>query len=164
MKKIDSLTNKTHQRFENAQRFVANYLNSKVNKLSVSHRKVSLIMFGLLIGAILFSQVIQCVVGEKNETQLNVEKITMPNDLYMKTPDTQKLTPIGKMKGEIGGEFDAFHVAIDHEGQLYINRNPEFTTDSLDISKGWKQITHQELDDYKKKLHFIPYRKMGLKR
>jgi hypothetical protein len=82
----------------------------------------------------------------------------------MQQSDTTNLTHIGKMKGEIDKKFEAFHLAIDSDGNLFINRDPEFSKDSLNKSKGLEPITRQQLEDYEKQLHFIPDRKKKLKR
>jgi hypothetical protein len=68
----------------------------------------------------------------------------------------QLLTPIGKMKGEINKEFESFYLAVDKDGQIYMNRNPEYSEDRYDKSKGWELITQEQLAGYKKELHFIP--------
>ncbi len=67
------------------------------------------------------------------------------------------------MKGEIEGEFESFHVAIDTEGQLFINRDPELSKDSLNKEKGWKPISRKQLKQYEKQLHVIPSPKKGRK-
>lgn len=72
-------------------------------------------------------------------------------------------TPAGKMKGEIDGEFESFYLAVDKEGQVYMNRNPEYSEHRYDKSNGWESISQQQLDEYKKELHFIPQRTKGLK-
>lgn len=74
------------------------------------------------------------------------------------------LIPIGKMKGEVEGKFEAFYLAVDKEGQLHINRNPPFLKDALHKSAEWETITRQQLDRYEKQLHFIPSHKHGIKR
>jgi hypothetical protein len=95
---------------------------------------------------------------------LTPASITLPKDIYMETQKSAQLIHVGKLKGEIDNEFESFHLAVDGEGQLYLNRNPEFSTDSLNKSKGWEPITRQQLETYQKQLHFIPSRKKGLKR
>ncbi len=76
----------------------------------------------------------------------------------------ETLVPIGKMKGEVDGKFEAFYLARDKEGQLFINHNPPFSKDRLNKSKAWKMISQEKLDSYKKQLHFIPSHKTGIKR
>lgn len=73
------------------------------------------------------------------------------------------LTPIGKMKGEIDGEFESFYLAKDKDGLVYINRDPEYSKDRYEKSKGWESITPAEVEEFKKELHFIPQKKKGLK-
>ena len=140
-----------------------NYCNEVFNTLSSKTKKASMIVFGISMAGICTVLILQAIYGQANTT-LPVEKITLPNDIYMNAPNAQQLTPIGKMKGELDGEFEAFHVAVDSEGQLFINRDPEFSKDSLNKSKGWEPITRQQLESYEKQLHFIPTQKKGLKR
>lgn len=140
-----------------------NYCNEVFNALSNKDKKTSLIVFGISMAGICTILILKAIYGQ-TITSLSIDEITLPNDIYMNATDTQKLTPIGKMKGELDGEFEAFHVAVDREGQLFINRNPEFSTDSLNKSKGWEPITRQQLDIYEKQLHFISTQKKGLKR
>ena len=74
-----------------------------------------------------------------------------------------KLTPVGKMKGEINGEFESFYIAVDREGQLFINHDPEYSEDRYKKSNGWKPITRQQLEAYETNLHFFPSQKKGLR-
>lgn len=140
-----------------------NHCNEIFNTLSLKVKKTSMIVFGISMAGICTVLILQAIYGQANTT-LPVEKITLPNDIYMNAPNAQELTPIGKMKGELDGEFEAFHVAVDSEGQLFTNRDPEFSKDSLNKSKGWEPITRQQLETYEKQLHFIPTQKKGLKR
>jgi hypothetical protein len=139
------------------------YCNEVFNALSSKVKKTSMIAFGISMAGICTILILQAIYGKASDS-LRIDEITQPNDIYMNTPNTEKLTPIGKMKGEIDGEFEAFHVAVDYEGQLFINRDPEFSKDSLNKSKGWQPITRQQLETYEKQLHFIPTQKKGLKR
>ncbi len=140
-----------------------NHCNEIFNTLSSKTKKASMIVFGISMAGICTVLILQAIYGQPSTT-LPIDEITLPNDIYMNTPDNQKLTPIGKMKGEIDGEFEAFHVAVDSEGQLFINSDPEFSKDSLNKSKGWEPITRQQLETYENELHFIPTQKKGLKR
>lgn len=75
----------------------------------------------------------------------------------------QQLKPVGKLKGEIDDEFESFYLAQDKDGQVYMNRNPAYAQDRYDQTKGWDAITQAQLDEYKKKLHFIPHKSKRLK-
>jgi hypothetical protein len=140
-----------------------NYYNEVFNTLSSKTKKASMIVFGISMAGICTILILQAIYGQAN-TSLPIDEITLPNDIYMNAPNTEKLTPIGKMKGELDGKFEAFHVAVDSEGQLFINRDPEYSKDSLNKSKGWEPTTRQQLETYEKQLHFIPAQKKGLKR
>ncbi|HEU5289437.1 MAG TPA: hypothetical protein VFU05_02265 [Cyclobacteriaceae bacterium] len=160
----DSSKGMVSQKLHIAKQSIADFLNEKVNNLSESHKKISLLIFGSMLAAVCLLQLVQSVTSEKERIIISIDKITSPKDIYMNDSATQKLTPIGKMKGEIDGEFEAFYVAVDTEGQLFINRDPEFSKDSLSKTKGWEPITRQQLNAYEKQLHFIPAQKRGLKR
>lgn len=76
----------------------------------------------------------------------------------------ETLIPIAKMKGELNGKFEAFYLAMDKDGQLFINHNPPFSRDRLNKSAEWEMISRQQLDAYEKQLHLIPIRRNGIKR
>ena len=161
---VNPITNQASERFIAAKRSLADFLNDRVNRLSATHKRISLLIFGLMMGATCLFQVVQAITDDKNQSSFSIDNITLPKEINMNQLDTQKLIPVGKMKGEMDGEFEAFQIAVDREGQLFINRNPEFSNDSLNKSKGWEQITRQQLETYQKQLHFIPSHKKGLKR
>jgi hypothetical protein len=161
---LNPITNQASERFLAAKRSLADFLNDRVNRLSATHKRISLLIFGFMMGTTCLLQVVQAVTGDKKQSSFSIESITLPKNINMTKSDTQKLIPVGKLKGEMDGEFEAFHIAVDHEGQLFINRNPEFSKDSLNKSKGWEPITRQQLETYQKQLHFIPSHKKGLKR
>lgn len=160
----DSMKDLVSEKLRTIKKSIADFLNERVNRLSESHKKVSLLIFGLVLATICLLQLAQSMTVEEVQSTISMDKITSPKDIYMNDSVTQKLTPIGKLKGEIDGEFEAFYVAVDPDGQLFINRDPEFSKDSLNKSKGWEPITRQQLDAYEKQLHFIPAQKKGLKR
>jgi hypothetical protein len=119
---------------------------------------VSGVMIAMLCAALVFN-----AIDEVPSTPLAMDKIALPKDIYMEQTDTIRLIPIGKMKGEIDGEFEAFYLAIDKAGQVYLNREPGFGEDQFDQSKGWQPVTREQLSVYEKELHFIPHRKQSLK-
>jgi hypothetical protein len=76
------LQNNGSGRVHKVKRTLADYLNERVNKLSASHRKITLIIFGLLMGAICLAQVIQSLKAEKSNYTISIDKITMPKDIH----------------------------------------------------------------------------------
>ncbi|HEX8041847.1 MAG TPA: hypothetical protein VF490_22025 [Chryseosolibacter sp.] len=77
--------------------------------------------------------------------------------------DTEQLNPVGKMKGEINGGFESFYIAVDREGQLFINHDPEYSEDRYKKSNGWKPITRQQLEAYEGDLRFFPSQRKSLR-
>jgi hypothetical protein len=137
-------------------------LNKAFNNLSITGKRISLMSMGALIAGICVLLVLQALFSQTNT--INIDQLTLPIEIYMQQSDTTNLTHIGKLKGEIDKKFESFHLAADNDGNLFINRDPEFSKDSLNKSKGWEPITRQQLETYEKQLHFIPDRKKGLKR
>lgn len=139
------------------------WLNAKFNTLPLKVKQVCVISFGMMTSMLCLVLVVQALQTKINDT-IQIEKITLPNDIYMTNTDTTKqLIPVGKLKGEIAGEFEAFYVAVDNDGQVFINRNPSFGANRFVKSEEWKPITHQQLEAYRKELHFFPHKVKGLK-
>lgn len=124
-------------------------------------RKAILIAAGLVIASLCGVILYNAIYGISAKT-ISLDKITLPEDIYMQPTDTVKLIPIGKMKGELDGEFEAFYLAIDKDGQVYLNRDPELSEDRYDKSKGWEPVTREQLKVYEKELHFIRHQKKRL--
>jgi hypothetical protein len=127
-------------------------------------KKAMLLFFGLTTGSVCLMLILKPLTHEKSQRG-SVQEITTPTDLYMKQ-DTlnEKLMPIGKFKGEMNGEFEAFYLAMDGIGKLYTNDSLEYSERAYFKANGWKRITRSEVDEYEKHLHFIPHKSRGLKR
>lgn len=91
----------------------------------------------------------------------------MPYDIFMedeKGTTEDQLTPVGKMKGEIDGEFESFYVAVDNQGAVYINRDIEYSERAYNKTDDWKQISKEKLMEYERDLHFMPSQSKGVRR
>lgn len=99
-----------------------------------------------------------------DDAKLSHNSIVQPTLTPMEH-DTQNefLIPLGKMKGEIDGEFEAFYLGIDTAGIIYMNRHPPFE-DTFKKSAAWEIINKEKLKEYEKLLHFLPIRKKGIRR
>lgn len=131
------------------------------NPFSNIRRRAILAAAGLVIASLCGVILHNAIYGISANT-ISLDKITLPKDIYMQPTDTVKLIPIGKMKGELDGEFEAFYLAIDKDGQAYLNRDPELSEDRYDKSKGWEPVTREQLKVYEKELHFIRHQKKRL--
>jgi hypothetical protein len=139
-------------------------LGAWFNRLPVRAKQVCVISFGMTISMACVVLIVHAIQGKITES-ITIDEITLPNDIYMNNHDTTRsLTPVGKLKGEINGEFEAFYVAVDGEGQVFINRNPSYDASRFTMSKDWQQITRDQLETYRKELHFTPHKRGGLKR
>lgn len=137
-------------------------INASFNKLSTRARRGAMIILGTLMAAACSIILIQSLFLHPTQS-IETVPIPLPKDNSMSAPN-QQLIPLGKMKGEIAGEYTSFHVAVDKEGQLFINPDPEFSKDSLTKEKGWEPITRQQLEQYQQQIHFMPAQKRTIKR
>src|SRR5687768_14055094 len=98
-------------------------LNGRFNRFSKRKQKLFLILFGVMIGCICVILIARALIGEPNNNHLSIDKIQTPNSQFMQRESTplseEDLVPIGKMKGMIEGEYEAFYVAIDKDGKVY---------------------------------------------
>jgi hypothetical protein len=147
--------------------YMSKYLSRRFNSLPTHYKKISLLVFGLAMGGISFLLIIQALQQQEISSKYVIDKISIPKDVYMEDKlnplSDDQLIPVGKLKGEMDGEFEAFYLAVDRNGMTYINRSPEFSEDAYNKSNGWQLITRQALEMYKKQLHFLPHRSKGLK-
>ena len=111
--------------------------------------------------------IMQALANQENDGKLSIESIKTPKDIYMKEQteaiSRDQLIPVGKLKGEMDGEFEAFYLAVDHEGRTYRNPWPGVSKGAYHKSNGWQEISREELARYEKQLHFFPARTKGLK-
>ena len=138
-------------------------INKRFNAMPLRAKQFIVISFGMLMSMVCIVLVIQAVQNKVADT-ISIEKINLPKDTFMNSIDsTNQLIPVGKLKGEINGNFEAFYVAVDGEGQVYINRNPAFGASRFVKSEEWQPISRKQLEIYEKELHFIPHKSKGLK-
>lgn len=138
-------------------------INKRFNGMPLRAKQFIVISFGMLMSMVCIVLVIQAVQNKVADT-ISIEKINLPKDTFMNNNDSSnQLIPVGKLKGEINGEFEAFYVAVDGEGQVYINRNPSFGASRFMKSQEWQPISRKQLEIYEKELHFIPHKSKGLK-
>jgi hypothetical protein len=132
------------------------------NSLPVRVKQGSVIFFGMTVAMICIMLIVHAI--QTTSDAIPINKITLPNDINMNKTDTNKhLTPVGKLKGEINGEFEAFYVAVDGEGQVFVNRNPSYEGNRYLKSSDWLPIDRKQLEAYEKELHFIPHKEKSLK-
>jgi hypothetical protein len=141
--------------------------NNQFNGLPLNKKKRIVLVFGLAISGVSILLINQALHPQEKEGAFKADRISMPHDIYMKEQinvSGDQLIPVGKMKGEIDGEFESFYVAVDSKGSIFINRDIEYSEKAYDKSESWKQISKEKLDEYEKDLHFIPSKSKGLRR
>jgi hypothetical protein len=150
------------------QQYVKSFLTQgadKYNALPERGKKIVVLTFGSATAVLCLLLIMQSLYDNVGIT-LSIDPITKTKDAYM--PDStfqhqDALVPVGKLKGEYEGEFDAFYLAVDKEGSLFINRSLEYSPDAYRKENGWEPISRNELRKYEEQLHFIPHRKPGLR-
>lgn len=136
------------------------------NGLSMKTKKAIILLFGISVSVISGMLIMQALQPQESILWFEPERVTVPYDVFMKEDGAiseNHLIPVGKMKGEIDGEFESFYVAVDSKGSIFINRDIEYSENAYEKSKDWKQISRERLEEYEKDLHFIPIRK-GVRR
>src|SRR5882724_3868027 len=78
--KIESIKNKVSAKFQESKDLLANYLNEKVNKLSAIHKRVSLVIFGVIMVAICTAMIIRSI--NYAGASVSIHQITLPKDVY----------------------------------------------------------------------------------
>src|SRR5258706_2116251 len=140
-----------------------NHLNDSVNKMDREHAKWYLILAGATMACLCAAITISGLLSNE-ASWLEPSRITSPKYIHMDTLKSERLTPLGKMKGEIEGEFEAFYLAIDKGGNLFINMNLEYSATACDKSNGWQQISAKQFEFYQKRMHLIPPGNMRMRR
>lgn len=164
---IRRTTNQIASRANDMARKGIDAVNSSFNALTIRGKKLSVVIFSVMISGIGVTLIMQALGNQENDRGLSLESMRIPIDIYMKnqanTISENQLIPVGKLKGEIDGDFEAFYLAVDHEGKTYINPWPGVSQDAYNKSNGWREISREELERYQKHLHFLPAKTKGLK-
>lgn len=151
-----------HSRIQQEIKALSVRLNRTFDNLSQRSKRLCVILVGAVVATICLTLIVTAIYGHLDNT-VSIDSLTLPTNIHTPMKDTTQLTPLGKMKGEINGTFEAFHVAVDKNGQLFINRNPTYAKDRFLKSNGWEPITRIQLEKFEKDLHFIPGQKHSLK-
>jgi hypothetical protein len=136
------------------------------NGLPMEDKKGCVMVFGVVASLFCAVLIPEGITGKGFSKRIAIEAIQLPKDIYMKNENIvseEDLIPVGKFKGEIKGELEAFYLAVDRSGIPYINRSIDFSRDAYHKSKGWEEISKEELENYQKHLHFLPARSKGIK-
>jgi len=142
-------------------------VNEIFNKLSKQRQKSAVVVFGICITVVSVFLILQASTNRSTRIVFKPDRIAMPYDIFMKDEaeiTEDQLTPVGKMKGEIDGEFESFYVAVDNQGAVYINRDIEYSERAYYKTDDWKQISREKLMEYERDLHFIPSKTKGVRR
>lgn len=133
---------------------VARSACQKFDRQTARTRKMLLIAFCLITGAI----ALNFIVNPSDELQLSVGSISKTTIAHMNRKiNNDTLIPLGKMKGEIDGQYDSFYVAVDLKAQVFINRNISYNSSAYRRENGWEPISRKKLGEFEKRLHFRPF-------
>lgn len=141
--------------------------NVRFNNLTAPRKKTMVLSFGIIVSWISILLIIQALQPQENMSLVAPDHISVPHDIFMNNEASypnSHLVPVGKLKGEVDGEFESFYLAVDQNGHMFMNRDLEYSEKAYEKSEQWKPITREELKAYEKELHFIPLRGKGVKR
>lgn len=131
-------------------------LNSIFNKMPAHTQRLILLATGLAVAWICIHAITEGF-NPKHTNNITIDSMTHPRMQPMENKrDTTELIPLGKMKGEINGQFQAFYVAMDRKGNFFKNNNPAYAKTRWQKSDDWKPLTYPEFMEYEKQLHFLP--------
>ena len=127
--------------------------NTYCNSRSKRSKIIGLAIFAVGITAMCM----KFIAFPSEQLHFNVGSITPTKGYHMeKTINNESLIPIGKMKGEINGEYDSFYIAVNLNAQLFINRNISYNDSAYQRQSGWEPVSRKDLADFEKHLHFRP--------
>jgi hypothetical protein len=161
------MRNRILHHLDTSLRRLIDHGSKQYSSLSAAKQKTMLLVFGVATGMICLLLIVQALTFQAEPSKISIDTIATPNDAYMNNQDstsTDQLIPVGKLKGEINGEFEAFYLAVDKDGRTYISRSLDISAKPWQKSERWEQISREQLNAYEKELHFLPIRTKGLKR
>ncbi len=94
----DSMKDLVSERLRNTKKSIADFLNERVNRLSVSHKRICLLVFGILMGLICIGQIIQSVKEDGKVITLSIDQISIPKDIRQNNAKNEKLQELLKTK------------------------------------------------------------------
>lgn len=92
MKVRNEKNNWMSQKLKEIQRLVADYLNSKVNRLSQSAKKLAFLSLGIMIALLCLQLIFQSVNGKKANDHNTVDKITLPYDIQPRSQSSDSIS------------------------------------------------------------------------
>lgn len=96
--KDDSMKDLVSERLRNTKKSIADYLNERVNRLSASHKRICLLVFGILMSLICIGQIIQSVKEDGKAITLSIDQISIPKDIHQNNAKNEKLQELLKTK------------------------------------------------------------------
>jgi hypothetical protein len=143
------------RRYKGLEETIVRVLNEWFNSQTIKVQRLTVfafVVFGFIACLIISTQ-------QKTRIKPRIGSITFSesaihkSELHMKK---EVLIPIGKMKGEVNGEYDSFYVAIDRNAAIFINRNINYSDSAFQKGRDWQEVSRQKLAEYEKHLHFLP--------
>lgn len=151
------MINKIKTLYKQHEQKVIRRANERFNRLTCSSKKFAVALFGV-VSAIVCIAVMTGILQTEWLKPLRTQSIEiLKTEIPMESKQSPTaLIPLGKMKGEVDGEFDSFYVAIDRDARIFINRNINYNDAAYEKSEAWKEISMNDLERYERDLHFIP--------
>jgi len=86
------------EKLRTIKKSIADFLNERVNRLSASHKRISLLLFGFLLGIICIAQIVRSVKEDGKSVVFTIEQITLPRDILQSDARKEKLKELLRIK------------------------------------------------------------------
>lgn len=94
----DSMKDLVSEKLRGTKKSIVDFLNERVNRLSVSHKRICLLVFGILMGLICIGQIIQSVKEDGKAITLSIDQISIPKDIRQNNAKNEKLQELLRIK------------------------------------------------------------------
>lgn len=131
-------------------------LSKRITAVAINTQRGCLLIFLLAASVLGVWLILDGIRGTHTSHHVSINSIETPKDIYMREAENKEgLIMVGKMKGEINGEFEAFYLAVNRHGEMFVNHDLSLNQEPSK-SPGWQSISRQQLEEYEKHLHFLP--------
>ncbi len=78
----DSISKRLSVKLSNSKKVIADYLDTKFNSLPTLHKRITLLIFGLVMAVVCVSLIIRSMNDAQNSLSFRIDQITIPKDIY----------------------------------------------------------------------------------
>ena len=94
----DSISTKVSVKLNQSKKAIADLLNSKFNSLPPIHKRITLMMFGLMMAVVCISLIVRSMNDAQDSLSITIDQITKPRDVYQNPTHVNGLKRILRVK------------------------------------------------------------------